>query len=83
MILFLDEMFPSSIYSPEEQVSNREQFAHLWKLLHDQPDDRREMLVMRYMLNWQIKEIAKFLEMEDNTVSVYIRRTLEQIRQNW
>jgi RNA polymerase sigma-70 factor (ECF subfamily) len=80
---FLDDMFPSSIYSPEEQVCNREQFAHLWELLQEQPDERREMLVMRYLLNWQVKEIAKFLGMEDNTVSVYIRRTLEQIRQNW
>jgi len=80
---FLDNMFSSTIYSPEDQVSHREQLTHLWKLLLDQPYDRREMLVMRYMLNWQIKEIAKFLEMEENTVSVYIRRTLEQIRQNW
>jgi RNA polymerase sigma-70 factor (ECF subfamily) len=78
-----DDMFSSNTYSPEEQVSNREQFTHLWDILQNQPYERREMLVMRYMLNWQVKEIAEFLDMEDNTVSVYIRRTLEQIRLNW
>ena len=79
----LDSMFSSSELTPEEQATNQEQFTHLWEILQDLQDDRREMLVLRYMLGWQVKQIAKFLNMEENTVSVYIRRSLEQIRHDW
>lgn len=79
----LASMFLSTQQTPEEQASLREQIAHLWKLLQAMPVDRREMLVLRYMLGWQVKQIASFLRMEENTVSVYLRRSLEQIRRDW
>jgi RNA polymerase sigma factor (sigma-70 family) len=68
---------------PEEQVALREQFKHLWSLLHDLPDDKREVVVLRYMLGWKVKEIALYLRKEENTVSVFIRRCLQQIRDEW
>jgi RNA polymerase sigma-70 factor, ECF subfamily len=68
---------------PEEQVSSREQFKHLWSLLRNLPDDKREVLVLRYMLGWKVKEIAQYVHKEENTVSVSIRRCLEQIRAEW
>ncbi len=67
----------------EEQVSSREQFKHLWCLLHNLPDDKREIVVLRYMLGWKVKEIALYLNKEENTVSVNIRRFLQQIREEW
>ena len=67
--------------TPEEQAALRDQFKHLWSILQDLPDEKREMLVLRYMLGWKVKEIASYLRMEENTVSVYIKRCLEQIRQ--
>jgi RNA polymerase sigma-70 factor (ECF subfamily) len=79
----LDSMFRSTDLAPEEQVANREQFNHLWNVMQALPDDRREMLVLRYILGWQVKQIADHLDMEENTVSVYIRRSLELIRRNW
>jgi RNA polymerase sigma-70 factor (ECF subfamily) len=79
----LDAMFLSSELTPEEEVASREQFTHVWELMQSLPDDRREMLVLRYVLGWQVKQIAKLLIMEENTVSVYIRRSLEQIRRDW
>lgn len=69
--------------APEEQVSSSEQFKHLWRILQALPDNKREVLVLRYMLGWKVKEIAQYLHKEENTVSVYIRRCLEQIRDNW
>ncbi len=69
--------------TPEEQASSREQFKHLWRLLHSLPDDKREVIVLRYMLGWKVKEIAQYLRKEENTVSVYIRRCLQQIRDEW
>lgn len=79
----LDAMFLSSQHNPEEQAASREQFSHLWEILQGLSYERREMLVLRYILGWQVKQIANFLQMEENTVSVYIRRSLEQIRRDW
>lgn len=81
--VILDTMFISTELAPEEQVTNREQFNHLWSVMQSLPDNRREMLVLRYILGWQVKQIADYLNMEENTVSVYIRRSLELIRRNW
>lgn len=79
----LDSSFPSTHYSPEEQVIKRELFMKLWKLIEDLPVERREMLVLRYMIGWQVKQISDYLNLNENTVSVYIRRSLEQIRREW
>jgi RNA polymerase sigma-70 factor (ECF subfamily) len=73
----------SSDATPEEQASSREQFKHLWGLLHSLPNDKREVIVLRYVLGWKVKEIAQYLHKEENTVSVYIRRSLQQIRDEW
>jgi len=79
----LDALFQSIQQTPEDLAASREQFKQLWNLLHGLPPDRREMLVLRYMLGWQVRQIAGYLCMEDNTVSVYIRRSLEKIRRDW
>jgi RNA polymerase sigma-70 factor (ECF subfamily) len=79
----LDTLSQSSEQTPEEMASSREQFTHLWKLLQGLPPDKRELLVLRYLLGWQIKEIASYSRMQENTVSVYIRRSLAKIRVDW
>ncbi len=79
----IDEIFPSAHLSLEEQAANRELYAGLWKQLHQLAPDKREILVLRYMLGWKVKEIAEYLHKEENTISVYIRRYLELIRHNW
>lgn len=68
---------------PEEQTQVREQVQILWSLLPTLPDQQREILVLRYMLGWRVQEIAEHLEMNENTVSVYIRRALKRLRQDW
>jgi RNA polymerase sigma-70 factor (ECF subfamily) len=79
----LIEASPSTHGTPEEQTSNREQFAILWQAVQDLPDDKRELLILRYMIGWQVKQIAEYVHKEENTVSVTIRRCLEQIRRDW
>ncbi len=78
-----DWMVFSTAAPPEEQAVSREQFRHLWQILHRLPDDKREVLVMRYMLGWKVKDIAQYLNKDENTVSVYIHRCLDQIREDW
>lgn len=69
--------------SPEEQVASIEQFKHLWRILQNLQDDKREVVVLRYILGWKVKEIAQYIHKEENTVSVYIRRCLQQIHDEW
>ena len=73
----------SSTASTEDQALSHEQFRHLWHVLHHLPDDKREVLVLRYMLGWKVKEIAQYINKEENTVSVFIHRCLVQIRDQW
>jgi len=69
--------------SLEERTAIKEQSAYLMMLLHKLPDDKREMIVLRYHLNWSINRIAAYLDKKPNTVSVTIRRTLDDLRRLW
>jgi RNA polymerase sigma-70 factor (ECF subfamily) len=69
--------------TPELQSLQREQTHHLWQLLHTLPAHQREMLVLRYMLGWQVQEIATHMNMAENTVSQNIRRVLARLRERW
>ena len=69
--------------SPEATTQAGEEQAALTSLLRSLPDRPREMLVLRYLLGWRVKQIAAHLEIPENTVSVDIRRALERLRQNW
>jgi RNA polymerase sigma-70 factor (ECF subfamily) len=77
------ETWISTHDTPEEQTVIREQLTTLWQLLQNLPDDKRELLVLRYMIGWQVKQIANYIKKEENTISVTIRRCLEQIRRDW
>ena len=68
---------------PELDVIAREQITTLWKRLGSLPENTREMLVLRYMLGWQIKQVAEYLRMNENNVSVTIRRTLQRLQRDW
>jgi RNA polymerase sigma-70 factor (ECF subfamily) len=69
--------------TPESDVIVREQMAILWKMLNTLSEEVREMIVLRYMLGWQVKQIAEHLEMRENNVSVTIRRALKSLQRDW
>jgi RNA polymerase sigma factor (sigma-70 family) len=46
-------------------------------------DTHKEMIVLRYILGWRVKEIADHLEMKENNVSVTIRRILKRLQEAW
>jgi RNA polymerase sigma-70 factor, ECF subfamily len=66
--------------APEDQYSFQEQFRFVWESLADLSFEQREMVILRYMLNWQVKEIAALLETSENNVSVNLRRLLARLR---
>ena len=69
--------------SAEGQALRHEQVGILFRQLAKLPSERRELLVLRYILGWSVKEIASHMGMLENTVSVYLRRAIEQLRSNW
>jgi RNA polymerase sigma-70 factor, ECF subfamily len=77
------ELLMGESLSPEMDVVTREQVAILWRMLRTLSEDVREMLVLRYMLQWKVKEIAAHLERNENTVTVTIQRTLRNLQLEW
>lgn len=67
----------------ELDVITREQIVTVWRLLSALPESTREMLVLRYLLGWQVKQIAEYLETNENRVSMTIRRALTRLRYDW
>jgi len=69
--------------SPEDQIAYQDQVKTLWRLLANLSVQQREIIVLRYLTGWSVKRIAQHLDMKENTVSVYIRRILLKLRENW
>jgi RNA polymerase sigma-70 factor (ECF subfamily) len=79
----LDDVASEAGTNPEMQVVWTEQQQVLRRIMQNLPVQQREMLVLRYMLGWQVKHIAAYLEMPANTVTVNIKRALEKLRVLW
>jgi len=69
--------------TPEEKVLHKEQIEDALILLQDLPIEHREMITLRYVLGWRVKDIGSFMEIPENTVSVTLRRAFKKIRANW
>lgn len=74
---------PHPDLGPEDKAAHQEQLQILWRLLVQLPTQQREMIVLRYLLGWQVRVIATHLDMAENTVSVNLRRILERLRREW
>jgi RNA polymerase sigma-70 factor (ECF subfamily) len=72
-----------SIIHPEDELVAEENQMIILEILSSLPIDTREMIVLRYILGWSVKQIAEHFDMLENTVTVRIRRALTQIRNAW
>jgi RNA polymerase sigma-70 factor, ECF subfamily len=77
------DLFYSNQPSLETQILEQEQFQILWQLLKGLQTEQREIILLRYVFGWQVKEIAKLTNCNENTVSVNLHRTMKKIQQNW
>lgn len=68
---------------PELDIIIREQIATLWRLLNSLSKETHEILVLRYMLGWKVKQVAEYLGASENNISVTIRRTLQRLQHDW
>jgi RNA polymerase sigma factor (sigma-70 family) len=73
----------SSESLPEDQIADQEMVQILRELIARLPDRQKEIITLRYILGWRVKDIANHLEMSENHVSVLIRRTLNLIHDSW
>ena len=65
---------------PELDLIAREQIKTLWHVFGLLPEEPREMLVLRYILGWQVKQVAEYVGSNENNVSVTIRRALNRLQ---
>ena len=68
---------------PEYSLVDMEQQTLMIHLLMLLSPAQRELLVLRYFLDWKVNRIGAYLNIPENTVSVSIRRALEKIRAQW
>jgi RNA polymerase sigma-70 factor (ECF subfamily) len=68
---------------PEERLLIQEQVHILQWLMQSLTPEQREMIVLRYLLDWPVNRIAEHMDMLENTVSVNLRRILQRLRENW
>ena len=65
----------------ELQIEERQQFLDLWKMIQKLPIAQRELIILRYILDWRVNRIAAHLGVPENTVSVQLRRIVGRLRQ--
>jgi len=67
-------------HSTFETLSNRIDGEKLIYLLHKLPHKTRDVLILRFIQDLSIEEIADILKIKKNTVSVQIHRALEKFK---
>jgi RNA polymerase sigma-70 factor (ECF subfamily) len=67
----------------EETASLNEDITILFGLMQELPLQHREMLTLRYIVGWRVKDIGFHLDIPENTVSVTIKRALSKLENRW
>lgn len=77
-----DVILTTSDLLPEESALLQENMTILFNAMENLPIQQREILILRYVLGWRVKEIGEHLQIAENTISVTIRRTLSKLKVN-
>jgi RNA polymerase sigma-70 factor (ECF subfamily) len=78
----LDETAPDDAPDAETILIDAEQIQAVLDALQRLPGAQREMIVLRYMMDWRVNAIAAHMQMPENSVSVSMRRAMRQL-QRW
>lgn len=74
---------PSFEFNPEEQTLFMERRKILWSLVQTLSVENQEILILRYLLEWKVGEIAIYLGKKETAVSMAIRRALKRLQDAW
>jgi RNA polymerase sigma-70 factor (ECF subfamily) len=66
----------------ENRLIDSEQMQGVMEELRHLPIQQSEMVVLRYILGWKVKQIAAYADLSENHVSVTLRRVLQHIANN-
>jgi RNA polymerase sigma-70 factor (ECF subfamily) len=78
----LDSADPvTALHGTEALVEGREELRNVIASLRDLPDDRREVLIMRFALGMDNREIARALGRSDGATKVLIHRAIKQLQE--
>jgi RNA polymerase sigma-70 factor, ECF subfamily len=69
--------------SPENNLDRKEKLLVLYRIFQELPPEQREILVLRHILGWQVKQIAEQMNLSENNVSVMLHRAIRRIQQDW
>ncbi len=81
-LLPLDHTLASATPDLAATIVADEQTANVIALLRLLPENDRDLLILRYILNWPVRRIAEHLKKPPNTVSVALRRALARAREH-
>jgi|WetSurMetagenome_2_1015567.scaffolds.fasta_scaffold639842_1 RNA polymerase sigma-70 factor, ECF subfamily len=79
----IPEELPQNGPIPEEMAQAQEEQQKLFSVLQKLPEEQREMMVLRFLLGWQVNEIAAYLGISENTISVTLKRTIQRLHKQW
>lgn len=80
-VVWLEDVeFAAPDLSPEQQLIENDQWKQLQAIVQTLSEQQREIIVLRYVLGWKVKQIAAHLEMAENTVSVTLRRIVHRLQ---
>ena len=68
--------------SPSQQLARHERQLLLAEALNTLPEDQRMAVELRYLAEWSLPEIAKFMERTKPSVAGLLRRGLETLSHN-
>jgi RNA polymerase sigma-70 factor (ECF subfamily) len=77
----LEEAVESEDPQVEDLLLSQEQIGLVLEALQRLPEEQREMIVLRYVLDWPVNQIALHLAISENNVSVSLRRALQRVRE--
>jgi RNA polymerase sigma-70 factor (ECF subfamily) len=67
---------------PEQQVIEREQNRGLWEQVLDLPSPLKDVIILYYYQELDVKEIARVLEVPEGTVRSRLHRARERLKKN-
>jgi RNA polymerase sigma-70 factor (ECF subfamily) len=77
----LEDAVESEDPQVEDLLLIQEQIGLVLEALQRLPDNQRDMIVLRYVLDWPVYQIARHLNISENNVSVSLRRALQRVRE--
>jgi RNA polymerase sigma-70 factor (ECF subfamily) len=76
----LDAEISAAALDMDELLIHQEELELVLGLLQQLPLAQREIVILRYMLDWRVKAIAQHLNISENAASVALHRAIKHVR---